>query len=55
VDYKSIAPMVFNKWVGNPPIEKFWANIERWIRNRIAEIRQLHDAIINSSAYANST
>lgn len=27
------------------PIEKFWANMKRWIRNKIAEIGQLHDVI----------
>ncbi|WP_425364595.1 transposase [Candidatus Tisiphia endosymbiont of Mystacides longicornis] len=27
------------------PIEKFWANMKRWIRNKIAEIGTLSKAI----------
>lgn len=27
------------------PIEKFWANMKRWIRNRISDFDQLYDAL----------
>jgi len=27
------------------PIEKFWANMKRWIRNNLAQTGKLHDAI----------
>jgi transposase len=27
------------------PIEKFWANMKRWLKNNITEIKQLHELI----------
>ncbi|MBL3284310.1 IS630 family transposase domain protein [Rickettsiales endosymbiont of Paramecium tredecaurelia] len=27
------------------PIEKFWANMKRWIKNQITEFNQLYEAI----------
>lgn len=27
------------------PIEKFWANIKRWIKNKISEANKLYDAL----------
>ncbi|WP_410520499.1 hypothetical protein [Candidatus Sarmatiella mevalonica] len=27
------------------PIEKFWANMKRWIKNQITELNQLYEAI----------
>ncbi len=27
------------------PIEKFWANMKRWIKDRISDYTQLYDAI----------
>ena len=29
------------------PIEKFWAIMKRWIRNRISGFDQLYDALVN--------
>jgi len=29
------------------PIEKFWANMKRWIKNKISNYTQLYDAIRN--------
>ena len=29
------------------PIEQFWANMKKWIKNKIAEIGNLHDSITN--------
>ena len=28
------------------PIEKFWANLKRWIKNKIANFDQLYDALV---------
>jgi len=27
------------------PIKKFWANMKRWIRNKMSDFDQLYDAI----------
>jgi transposase len=27
------------------PIEKFWANMKRWIKSKISKFRQLHKAL----------
>ena len=37
------------------PIEKFWANMKRWIRNRISHFDQLYDALILFFRVPNST
>ncbi len=29
------------------PIEKFWANMKRWIRNKISGFNELYDALVN--------
>ena len=29
------------------PIEKFWANMKRWIKDRISDFTQLYDAIVH--------
>ena len=37
------------------PIEKFWANMKRWIRNRIYHFDQLYDALKSFFLVPNST
>jgi len=37
------------------PIEKFWANMKRWIRNTISSFDELYDALQTFFSYANST
>ena len=37
------------------PIEKFWAHMKRWIKNRISDFKQLHNAIDSFFAIPNST
>jgi transposase len=28
------------------PIEKFWANMKRWIKDKISEVDKLYDALV---------
>lgn len=37
------------------PIEKFWANMKRWIKSRISDFAKLYDAIKAFFLYQNST
>ena len=37
------------------PIEKFWANMKRWIRNQISQFDELYDAIVDFFKIPNST
>ena len=37
------------------PIEKFWANMKRWIRNTISSFDELYDALQVFFSCANST
>jgi transposase len=37
------------------PIEKFWANMKRWIKSNILSFDKLYDALVNFFCYANST
>ena len=37
------------------PIEKFWANMKRWIRNNISQFNQLYEAIVDFFKIPNST
>lgn len=37
------------------PIEKFWANLKRWIKNNILQLDNLYDALVNFFSCANST
>ena len=37
------------------PIEKFWANMKRWIKDKISQFTHLYDAIQHFFACANST
>jgi transposase len=37
------------------PIEKFWANMKRWIKNKVTTFNQLAQLINLFFAYANST
>jgi transposase len=37
------------------PIEKFWANMKRWIRNRINNFHELYEAIKHFFSVPNST
>lgn len=37
------------------PIEKFWANMKRWIEYNIANFKQLYDAITSFFEMSNST
>lgn len=37
------------------PIEKFWANMKRWIKDNIHTFDNLYDALIQLFSYANST
>ncbi|WP_341826618.1 transposase [Candidatus Sarmatiella mevalonica] len=37
------------------PIEKFWANMKRWIKNQITELNQLYEAISYFFKIPNST
>ena len=37
------------------PIEKFWANMKRWIKDKIVEFDKLYDAIVSFFNYQTST
>jgi transposase len=37
------------------PIEKFWANMKRWIKNNIFHFDKLYDALVHLFSCANST
>lgn len=37
------------------PIEKFWANMKRWIKSNIFSFGKLYDALVTFFSYANST